>query len=99
MRPFRRTDGNGKAPAGVAALAKKCRKPVIAFAGKCNKDARKCNQYRIDAYFPILREISSLEDAMEKGKEPEKIWKIQWSRFSGYLSVNVKNDILPASDR
>lgn len=56
----------GKAPIGVAKLAKAHHKPVIAFAGSVSKDAIECNRYGIDAYFPILRKISTLEEAMNK---------------------------------
>lgn len=55
----------GKAPAGVADLAKKYEKPVIAFAGCTTKDATVCNEYGIDAFFPILRGVVSLEEAMD----------------------------------
>ena len=55
----------GKAPIGVAKLAKQYGKTVIAFAGSVTRDARECNQYGIDAYFPILRTITTLEEAME----------------------------------
>jgi glycerate kinase len=54
----------GKAPIGVAKLAKQYGKTVIAFAGSVTRDARECNQYGIDAYFPILRTITTLEEAM-----------------------------------
>ena len=56
----------GKAPIGVAKLAKKYQIPVIAFAGSVTRDAVQCNENGIDAFFPILREISTLEEAMEK---------------------------------
>lgn len=56
----------GKAPIGVAKLAKKYNKKVIALAGCVTKDATVCNQHGIDAFFPILREVSSLEEAMNK---------------------------------
>lgn len=56
----------GKAPVGVAKLAKKYGKPVIAFAGSVTKEAVLCNKEGIDAFFPILREITTLEDAMKK---------------------------------
>lgn len=56
----------GKAPIGVAKLAKAHHKPVIAFAGCVSKDAIECNRHGIDAYFPILRKISTLEEAMNK---------------------------------
>ncbi|MBS7009705.1 glycerate kinase family protein [Anaerostipes sp.] len=55
----------GKAPAGVAKLAKKYGKPVVAFAGCAADDASECNRHGIDAFFPILREASSIETAME----------------------------------
>ncbi len=63
-----RLDGQtamGKAPVGVAELAKKYSIPVIAFAGSVTEDAKNCNQRGIDAFFPILREITTLEEAMQ----------------------------------
>ena len=54
-----------KAPIGVARLAKKYNKPVIAFAGCVTEDAAACNDHGIDAYFPVLREITTLEQALE----------------------------------
>lgn len=54
----------GKAPAGVAQIAKKYGKKVIAFCGCATDDAGVCNDYGIDAYFPILRNVVSLEDAL-----------------------------------
>ncbi len=55
----------GKAPIGVAKLAKKHGKKVIAFAGGTTKDAAKCNEEGIDAYFSILQLPMSVEEAME----------------------------------
>ncbi len=55
----------GKAPVGVAGLAKKFDIPVLAFAGSVTKDAVECNKNGIDAFFPILRSISTLEEAMK----------------------------------
>jgi len=54
----------GKVPMGVSALAKKYNKPVIAFSGCVTEDAGICNKYGIDAFFPVLRNICSLEEAM-----------------------------------
>lgn len=54
----------GKAPVGVAKLAKKYHKKVIAFAGSVTKEAKECNQAGIDAFFPIVRGVTTLEDAM-----------------------------------
>lgn len=56
----------GKAPIGVARFAKKYKKPVIAFSGCVKDGAQACNEYGIDAYFPILRSIVSYEEAMDK---------------------------------
>ena len=64
-----RLDGQtalGKAPIGVAALAKKYQKKVLAFAGAVTPDAKECNQHGIDAFFPILRGIVTLKEAMNK---------------------------------
>ena len=64
-----RLDGQtalGKAPIGVADLAKKHQKKVLAFAGAVTPDAKECNQHGIDAFFPILRGVVTLKEAMNK---------------------------------
>lgn len=63
-----RLDGQsymGKAPIGVAKLSKKYGKPVVAFSGCVTEDAVICNDYGIDAFFPILRKPCTLEEAMD----------------------------------
>lgn len=55
----------GKAPAGVAALAKKYGKPVLAFSGCVTEDAGICNEHGIDAFFPILRSVAALSEVLE----------------------------------
>ncbi len=55
----------GKAPIGVAKLAKKYHKAVIAFAGSVTAEAKICNENGIDAYFSILCGVVSLEQAMQ----------------------------------
>ena len=55
----------GKAPIGVAVLAKKHHKKVIAFAGCVTEDAKVCNQNGMDAFFPILRNVVTREEAMQ----------------------------------
>lgn len=55
----------GKAPIGVARLAKKYGRKVIAFAGGTTEDADQCNEEGIDAYFGIMRLPMSVEEAME----------------------------------
>ena len=63
-----RLDGQtvmGKAPIGVANIAKKSGKTVIAFSGCVTEDAVLCNEHGIDAFFPILRTVTTLNDAMD----------------------------------
>ncbi len=69
-----RLDGQtvmGKAPVGVAKIAKKYNKLVIAFSGSVTEDAYLCNDAGIDAFFPILRGVVTLEEAMSR-KTAEK---------------------------
>lgn len=54
----------GKAPIGVARLAKKYNKKVIAFAGSVNDDTKVLNDNGIDAYFCILNSVLTLQEAM-----------------------------------
>ena len=56
----------GKAPSGVARIAKKYGKPVIAFSGAVTEEAVICNEHGIDAFFPIVRGICTLEEALAK---------------------------------
>ena len=63
----------GKAPIGVAKLAKECGKPVLAFSGAVTKDAKVCNEHGIDAFFPILRSIVTLEEAMDTENARENL--------------------------
>ena len=55
----------GKAPVGVARLAKKYNAKVIAFAGSVTKEATACNKEGIDAFFPILRSVCTLAEALD----------------------------------
>ncbi len=64
-----RLDGQtamGKAPAGIAKLAKQYGKPVAALAGSVKKEASACHEQGIDAYFSILQKPASLEEAMDQ---------------------------------
>lgn len=56
----------GKAPVGVAKLAKKFNKVVLAFAGGATKEASECNNEGIDAYFPVIQIPMSVSQAMER---------------------------------
>jgi glycerate kinase len=55
----------GKAPIGVAQIAKKHGKKVLAFSGSVDQTARANNERGIDAFFPIIPEIMTLEEAMD----------------------------------
>ena len=62
-----RLDGqtaNGKAPIGIAKMAKKHGAKVVALAGAVTEDANECNAHGIDAFFPILRSIMTLDEAV-----------------------------------
>lgn len=63
----------GKAPLGVARLAKKHGATVIALAGAASQDARACNAAGIDGFFCIQTKAISLEEAMEKETAAENI--------------------------
>lgn len=54
----------GKAPVGVAQTAKKYGTKVLAFAGSITSGAHACLDAGIDAYFPIVRGVTTLDDAM-----------------------------------
>ena len=63
-----RLDGQtvmGKAPIGVARLAKKYGKRVLAFSGILGDGVEAVNAAGIDAYFPILRKLVTLEEALD----------------------------------
>ena len=63
-----RLDGQtvmGKAPIGVAQLAKKHGKRVLAFSGILGDGVEAVNAAGIDAYFPILRRLVTLEEALD----------------------------------
>lgn len=65
----------GKAPIGVAKLAKKYGIPVIGLAGALAKEATKCNEEGIDAYFSIVNSAMSLEAAMKRENALENMTK------------------------
>ncbi|CAD7287917.1 glycerate kinase [Campylobacter suis] len=66
----------GKTPTGVAKLAKKYDKPVIALAGSVSKCANECNKNGIDAFFSIQNEPISLDEAMKKSVASENLKRV-----------------------
>lgn len=59
----------GKTPMGVAMVAKKYNKPVIALAGSVGKDIDILYENGIDSIFSIVRGVTTLDCAIKKGKE------------------------------
>ena len=84
----------GKAPIGVARLAKKYNKKVIAFAGAVKMDAEECNKNGIDAFFPIVRGITTLEEAMNSQNAKDNLTataKQVMRLIMAYYEVGVKS--------
>lgn len=65
----------GKAVTGIAKLAKKHGATVIALAGAVTDGADECNQHDIDAFFPILRRITTLDEAMDPDTAKQNLTK------------------------
>ncbi|MBA4601305.1 glycerate kinase [Thermoactinomyces mirandus] len=59
----------GKAPAGVAKRAKKYGLPVIAVAGSLGTDYEVVFDHGIDAVFSIVQGVTTLQNALEQGRE------------------------------
>lgn len=59
----------GKTPLGVATVAKKYNKPVIALAGRVGDDIDVLYEKGIDSIFGIMKGVTTIEEALEKGKE------------------------------
>jgi len=76
----------GKAPVGVARIAKKYNKKVIAFCGCATSDAGICNDYGIDAYFPILRNVVSLEEALNRDNAYDNLQKTAEQVFRAIIN-------------
>ncbi len=77
----------GKAPIGVAKLAKKHGKKVIAFCGCATDDAEICNEHGIDAFFPVLRSVSSLDEALDTKNAYKNLTKTSYQVFRLILGV------------
>lgn len=59
----------GKTPIGVAGVAKKYGKPVVALAGKVENNIDDLYKGGIDSIFGIMRGVTSIEEALKDGKE------------------------------
>lgn len=60
---------HGKTPIGVARTAKAFGKPVIAIVGSLREDYEVVFEQGIDAVFPIIRQLGSLEQILAQGRE------------------------------
>lgn len=76
----------GKAPIGVAKLAKKYGKKVLAFAGTVTEDASVCHEHGIDEFYSITPKTQSLQEAMEPSiAKKNMISKVE----QVFLSINL----------
>ncbi|MDR0479522.1 MAG: glycerate kinase [Burkholderiaceae bacterium] len=57
---------HGKTPIGVARMARRYGKPVIAIAGSLSRDAGVVSAHGIDALFAALHRIGTLEEALRQ---------------------------------
>lgn len=67
-----RMDGQtirGKTPIGVARLAKEFGKPVIAIVGCVGADYEEVFEHGIDAVFPIIRQLDSLDNTLAAAQD------------------------------
>jgi len=80
----------GKAPQGIAVIAKKYNLPVIAFCGCSGADAELCNDYGIDAFFPIVSEAATLEQCLEKKYAEQNLFKTAKQVFK---LIKISNNI------
>ena len=63
----------GKAPIAVARLAKRHGKRVVAFSGCVTPGATAVNAAGIDAFFPILRTVTTLDEALDPPNAAENL--------------------------
>ncbi len=78
----------GKAPVGIAKLAKKYGKPVLALSGSIGESAAKCNEQGIDAYFSILKTPMSSEEAMQVHTAKENLQDTAEQIFRLWATIN-----------
>ena len=84
-----RLDGQsamGKAPAGIAKMAKEYGRTVIAFCGAVGVGAEALNECGIDAYFPIIGAPSTLGEAMDKQRATDNLYRTAKQAIRLYLA-------------
>ncbi len=80
----------GKAPLGVAKLAKKHNKKVIAFAGCVTQEAEVCNDHGIDAYFSITPGAVSLDEALDSANAFQNLKNTAYQVFRLLHMIEIK---------
>ena len=80
-RPPRSSDCHGKSADRCSETREKYGARVVAFAGSVTQDAAACNQAGIDAFFPIVRGVCSLDEAMNSDNA-KRNWLIRLNRCS-----------------
>lgn len=80
----------GKAPLGIAQLAKEFDIPVIGIAGSVNDDESTLNDLGITSYFSIIHEPISLKEAMKKETTEKNIRLTSSQIFRLIKSVRKK---------
>ena len=63
-------------------------KKVIAFSGVVTDDAVLCNQHGVDAFFPILRKITTLDEALEVKNAEKNLFDTATQVFRLIFSIN-----------
>lgn len=56
----------GKVPSALAELTQETGKILLAICGSVSDDVRTCNEYGIDAFFPIIRQIADEKTTLSK---------------------------------
>lgn len=82
----------GKAPIGVAKLAKYYGAKVIALAGCTTDDAKKCNESGIDAYFSIVNSAMPLSEAMNENVAKKNMTQTAEQVFRLICAIEDKNE-------
>lgn len=65
---------NGKVPVGVAKVAKKYNKPVIAIAGSLGDNVEIVYPYGLNAVFSVLHKISTLSEALDSATARKNLY-------------------------
>ena len=81
---------NGKVPVGVAKIAKKYNKPVIAIVGSLGDKAEIVYPYGITAMFSILSKISTLSEALDPQTAKDNLYN---SAMNIALTLKLGNSL------